>query len=60
MSNKSIADRLDVNINTVKLCLSKFKEGGISRALFDDPRSGRKVEITNDAVAWIIPRNFGR
>ena len=54
MSNKSIADRLDVNINTVKLCLSKFKKGGISRALFDDPRSGRKVEITDDAVAWII------
>ena len=54
MSNKDIADRLDVNINTVKLCLSKFKKGGISRALFDDPRSGRKVEITDDAVAWII------
>ena len=54
MSNKSIADRLDVNINTVKLCLSKFKKGGISRALFDDPRSGRKVEITDDAVVWII------
>ena len=54
MSNKSIADRLDVNINTVKLCLSKFKKGGISRALFDNPRSGRKVEITDDAVAWII------
>ena len=54
MSNKSIAYRLDVNINTVKLCLSKFKKDGISRALFDDPRSGRKVEITDDAVAWII------
>ena len=54
MSNKDIADRLDVNINTVNLCLSKFKKGGISRALFDDPRSGRKVEITDDAVAWII------
>lgn len=24
MSNKDIADRLDVNINTVKLCLSKY------------------------------------
>lgn len=54
MSNKDIADHLDVNINTVKLCLSKFKKGGISRALFDDPRSGRKVEITDDAVAWLI------
>lgn len=35
-SNKNIATRLDVNINTVNLCLSKFKEGGVQRALFDD------------------------
>ena len=54
MSNGDIADRLDVNINTVKLCLSKYKEGGIQRALFDDQRAGRRVEITDDAVAWII------
>lgn len=52
-SNQAIADRIDVNINTVKLCISKFKEGGVNRALFDDQRSGRPVEITNDAVAWI-------
>lgn len=54
MSNGSIADRLDVNINTVKLCLNKYKNGGIQRALFDDQRSGRTVEITDDAVAWMI------
>lgn len=54
MSNGDIADRLDVNINTVKLCLNKFKHGGIQRALFDDQRAGRPVEITDDAVAWII------
>ena len=53
-SNGDIATRLDVNINTVKLCLSKFKEGGVQRALFDDQRNGRPVEITDDAVAWII------
>lgn len=53
-SNASIAERLDVNINTVKLCLSKFKAGGVDRALFDDPRKGRPVEITDDAIAWII------
>ncbi len=53
-SNQAIADRIDVNINTVKLCISKFKEGGVNRALFDDQRSGRPVEITNDAAAWII------
>ena len=53
-SNGSIASRLDVNINTVKLCLSKYKEGGVQRALFDDQRKGRPVEITDEAVAWII------
>lgn len=53
-TNSDIAERLDVNINTVKLCLSKFKEGGVQRALFDDKRKGRPVEITDDAVAWII------
>lgn len=53
-SNSDIATRLDVNINTVKLCLSKYKEGGVNRALFDDQRKGRPVEITDDAVAWII------
>ena len=53
-SNRNIATRLDVNIDTVKLCLSKFKEGGVQRALFDDQRKGRPVEITDDAVAWII------
>ena len=54
MSNGAIADKLDVNINSVKLWLKKYKEGGIDRALFDDQRSGRPVEITDDAVAWII------
>lgn len=64
-SNSDIAERLDVNINTVKLCLSKFREGGVQRALFDDKRKGRPVEITDDAIAWIIsiacqrPANLG-
>lgn len=40
-------------MNTVKLCLKKFREGGIKLALYDKPRSGRPVEITDDAVAWI-------
>lgn len=53
-SNQAIADRIDVNINTVKLCISKFREGGVERALFDDKRGGRPVEITDDAVTWII------
>lgn len=54
MTNGEIAERLDVNINTVKLCLNKYKAGGIQRALYDNQRTGRPVEITDDAVAWII------
>lgn len=53
-SNQAIADRIDVNINTVKLCINKYKRGGIQEALHDSPRKGRPVEITDDAVSWII------
>ena len=53
-ASQAIADRLDVNIKTVNLCLKKFKSSGIQAALFDEQRRGRPVEITDDAVAWII------
>lgn len=53
-SNQAIADRIDVNVNTVKLCLKKYRHGGINEALYDAQRKGRPVEITDDAIAWII------
>ncbi len=53
-ANQTIADRLDININTVKLCLNKYKFGGIQEALSDKQRKGRPVEITDDSVSWII------
>lgn len=53
-ANQTIADRLDININTVKLCLNKYKSGGIQEALCDGQRKGRPVEITDDCVSWII------
>lgn len=34
--------------------MNKFRSGGIQAALFDASRKGRPVEITDDAVAWII------
>ncbi len=43
----------DLSTNTVRLCIDKYKEGGTDRALFDDQRKGRPVEITDDAVAWM-------
>ncbi|MCD7920919.1 MAG: IS630 family transposase [Clostridiales bacterium] len=53
-ANQTIASRLDINVNTVKLCLNKYKSGGIQEALFDRQRKGRPVEITDDSVSWII------
>lgn len=54
MSIRSIASIYDISPNTVRLCLNKYLEGGTDMALFDNQRTGRPVEITDDAVAWII------
>ena len=53
-SIRQIANIYDLSTNTVRLCIDKYKEGGADAALFDKQRSGRPVEITDDAVAWII------
>lgn len=51
---RSIAKIYDISPATVQLCISKYKNGGTDTALFDDQRAGRPVEITDDAIAWII------
>lgn len=53
-SNSAIAERIDGNINTVRLCIEKYREGGVQNALFDKPRNGRSPEIADGAVAWIV------
>ena len=50
----TIADKVDLNRNSVLLCLKKFREGGVENALFDAPGRGRNAEITDDEKAWII------
>ncbi len=61
----SIAKKLDLNRNSVLLCLRKYKEGGVDNALFDAPGRGRNPEISDDEKAWIIdiacrkPTEFG-
>ena len=37
----SIADKVGLNRNSVLLCLRKFKEGGVSNAIYDAPGRGR-------------------
>lgn len=49
-----IADALGVSVPTVRRCIERFDTSGMNLALFDDERSGRPVEITDDAKAWII------
>lgn len=49
-----IADALDVSVPTVRRCIERFNTYGMNLALFDDERSGRPIEITDDAKAWII------
>ena len=51
---RDIAQIYDLSTASVQRCINKYKEGGTNRALFDDQRPGRPIEITDDAVAWII------
>lgn len=53
-SDKSIADSLGISVNTVRRCIDQYLSNGINLALFDEERSGRPPEITDDAKAWII------
>lgn len=64
-SYAAIADRIDINIKSVKLCIDKYLDGSIERALYDNSRSGRPIEITGDAKSRFIsvtcqkPCDFG-
>ena len=44
----AIADKVGLCRNSVKLCLKKYKDGGIERALHDDQRSGRPPVYTDE------------
>ena len=50
----TIADKVDLNRNSVLLCLKKYKAGGIENAIYDSPGRGRNSEITDEEKAWII------
>lgn len=54
ISFDEIATRLNISKRTVRLCISKYYDGGINAALFDAARSGRPSEISDEAIAWII------
>ena len=54
LSFQAIADKMNISTRTIHLCLSKYNSGGIYAALRDNPRSGRPVEISGEAKAWIL------
>ena len=53
-TDKDISQGLGISMNTVRLCIRKYFEGGVKAALSDAPRSGHPVEITDAAKAWMI------
>ena len=63
--NNQIAFEIDSSVDMVKLCLKKYKEGGVNSALEDLPGRGCKPEIFDDARTWIVniacrkPTEFG-
>lgn len=64
-SNEYIANKLDVCISVVRLCIDKYHAGGIESALCDNKGRGRKAEITDSDITWVInkacqkPKDFG-
>ena len=54
ISIRDIASIYDLSTNTVRMCMDKYISGGTDRALFDDQRKRRPVEITDDAKSWIL------
>ena len=65
VSPSEIRRKLHMLSKPVRLCLDKFKEGGLMCALQDDQRSGHPKEISEEAMQWIVqtakksPRTLG-
>ena len=65
ITNEAIADKFDIGIGVVTRCLKKFRNGGIETALHDNKGRGRKAEITDDDITWVIskacqkPKEYG-
>ncbi len=71
ITDKTIADGLDVSVNTVRRCINRYLNSGINLAVPDDECSGRPAEITDDAnhglsvspaknpAILAMPQNYG-
>ena len=50
----SIAEKVGLAVNSVRLCVTKYLEGGVERALSDGARSGRPREIDDADRAFVV------
>ena len=50
----SIAEKVGLAVNSVRLCVTKYLEGGVEHALSDDARSGRPREIDDADRAFVV------
>lgn len=55
-TSERIANKLDISLSSVKLCLKKFSEGGVGEALNDCKGRGRKREISDSDITWVIDK----
>lgn len=55
-SNEYIANKLDISVPTVRLCIDKYNKGGVENALNDCKGRGRKAEITDADITWVISK----
>lgn len=53
---EQIADKLDVCLFSVKSCVQRFLNGGLDIALNDRKGRGRKPEISDSDITWVINR----
>lgn len=53
---EQIADKLDVCLSAVKSCVQRFLDGGLDAALHDRKGRGRKPEISDSDITWVIER----
>ena len=64
-SNQYIAEKSHITVPTVRLCIEKYNAGGIENALNDCKGRGRKAEISDADITWVInkacqkPRDYG-
>lgn len=49
-----IADKLDICVTAVRLCIDKYNAKGIEATLRDNKGRERKAKITDAEITWVI------